>query len=204
MRLKEARGGLTQTFVANSLGLSQAVLSKIESGLREPTAAELKNFAELYKKPVAYFFESPEKPIEEALKNFFKKNARSFNVEMAFLYGSFARGLPNKASDIDIAVIFCPEDLSNEKTFDIVSDISLKLTHRLKRDANVIAIRTDNWKPMLYYNVIVLGKLLFAKNNAKYLSARWGAIRQMEDFVAMGLHWQIAAARANLRRLEHG
>lgn len=64
-RLKEARGKLTQTSVAKTLGLSQAVLSKIESGSREPTATELKRFADLYKKPVTYFFELTETSISE-------------------------------------------------------------------------------------------------------------------------------------------
>lgn len=196
-RLKEARGGLTQTLVAKTLGISQAVLSKIESGSREPTAAELSNFASLYKKPIAYFFEESTEPVAAALKAFFKENARSLNIGMAFLCGSFARGLPNERSDIDIAVIFDTDGMADEKMFEVISEISFDLSNRFGREVNIIAVKTGNWKPMLYYNIIVLGELLFAKDRDEYLSARWEAIRQMEDFVAMGLAWQMAAARAN-------
>lgn len=56
-KLKEARGPMTQVEVSKALKLSQAVLSKIESGIREPTAAELNRFAGLYSKPISYFFE---------------------------------------------------------------------------------------------------------------------------------------------------
>lgn len=202
--LKEARGKLTQTFVAKTLGLSQAVLSKIESGSREPTAMELKQFADLYKKPVTYFFEPAMISISDKLRIFFKKHARSLNIAIAFLYGSFARGIPNAKSDIDIAILFDPECLADEKAFEIISDLSVSLEKQFGRESNIIVIRPEKWKPMLYYNVIVLGEPIFIRSEDKYRSVRWEAIRQMEDFAAMGIGWQIAAARAGLRRLEHG
>lgn len=203
-QLKEARGGLTQTFAAKTLGLSQAVLSKIESGLREPTAMELKRFAELYKKPVAYFFEAAGTTIAEGIREFFKKHAQSLSIEMALLYGSFARGIPDAGSDIDIAVLFDPEDMADEKVFETISGLSIKLAKRFKREANIITVRPEKWKPMLYYNVIVLGEPLFVRSENKYHSMRWEAIRQMEDFAAMGIAWQIVAAKASLRRLGDG
>lgn len=202
-KLKEARGRMTQVEVSKALKLSQAVLSKIESGVREPTAAELNMFARLYNRPLSYFFEDTKMPAIDILKVFFKKRKTSLNIKMVFLYGSFARGLPKEGSDVDIGIVF-KGPLSEEKVFSIISDISLALSYELKREVNIISIRSDDWQPMLYYNVIVLGVPILISNENEYSSLRWEAIRQMEDFTAMGLAWQIAAARASLRRLEHG
>lgn len=202
-RLKEARGRMTQVEVSKALKLSQAVLSKIESGIREPTAAELNSFARLYNKPISYFFEDAKSPITDVLKVFFKKTPASFNIDLAFLYGSFARGMPNEGSDVDIGIVFKGQ-MPEEKIFGIVSEISLALSYELKREVNIVSVNPDNWQPMLYYNVIVLGTPIFISNEKEHLSLRWKAIRQMEDFAAMGLAWQVAAARASLRRLENG
>lgn len=202
-RLKEARGRMTQVQVSKALKLSQAVMSKIESGAREPTAAELNMFARLYNKPISYFFEDAKAPLTDILKGFFKKRASSFNAEMVFLYGSFARGLPKDGSDADIGIVF-KGPLPEEKIFDLISEVSLALSYELKREVNIVSVRSDDWQPMLYYNIIVLGVPIFICNEEEYLSLRWEAIRQMEDFVAMGLAWQIAAARTSLRRLGHG
>lgn len=194
---------MTQVEVSRVLKISQAVLSKMESGIREPTAVELSRFARLYNKPISYFFEDVKTPLIDTLKNFFKRKASSLNIDMVFLYGSFSRGLPKEGSDVDIGLVF-KEQLSEEKVFSIISDISLTLTYELKKEVNIISVKLDNWQPMLYYNIIVLGTPLFVGDEEDYLSVRWEAIRQMEDFVSMGLAWQMAAAQANLRRLKYG
>jgi transcriptional regulator with XRE-family HTH domain len=55
--LKEARleAGLDQVAVAESLGKTQAYISKIESGQRRFDVLQLKAFAKLYEKPLEYF-----------------------------------------------------------------------------------------------------------------------------------------------------
>lgn len=201
--LKEARGHMTQVEVSKALKLSQAVLSKIESGIREPTAAELNRFARLYNKPISYFFDNAKAPLTDILKKNFKRRPSFPNINMVFLYGSFARGPSKEESDVDIGIVFKGQ-LSEEKVFSIISDISLALTYELKREINIVSVKLDNWQPMLYYNIIVLGVPIFITDEKEHLSVRWEAIHQMEDFAAMGLVWQIAAARASLRRLEHG
>ena len=57
LRLKKARVevGLRQIEVAEKLGKTQSYLSKIESGQRRFDVLQLKEFAKLYKKPLAYF-----------------------------------------------------------------------------------------------------------------------------------------------------
>ena len=61
LRLRQARGPQKQREIQKALGFSQAVLSKIEQGHREPTAVELKRLADFYKKPLSFFFN--EEPI---------------------------------------------------------------------------------------------------------------------------------------------
>jgi len=56
-RLKKARieAGLSQQAVADKLGKPQSYISKIELGERRLDVAEMKKFAEIYKKEVSYF-----------------------------------------------------------------------------------------------------------------------------------------------------
>ena len=56
-RLKQARieVGLSQQAVAEKLNKPQSYVSKIESGERRLDVAEMKKFAEIYKKPTNYF-----------------------------------------------------------------------------------------------------------------------------------------------------
>jgi len=56
-RLKTARieAGLAQQDVADKLGKPQSYISKIESGERRLDVAEMKKFAQIYKKDISYF-----------------------------------------------------------------------------------------------------------------------------------------------------
>jgi len=56
-RLRKARveAGLSQQAVADKLGKPQSYISKIESGERRLDVAEMKKFAEIYKKDTNYF-----------------------------------------------------------------------------------------------------------------------------------------------------
>lgn len=56
-RLNQARidAGFSQQVVADKLGKPQSYISKIESGERRLDVAEIKKFAEIYKKGISYF-----------------------------------------------------------------------------------------------------------------------------------------------------
>lgn len=55
--LKKARqeAGLKQTDIAKKLGKPQSFVSKVERGERRLDVTELKQFADIYKKPLSYF-----------------------------------------------------------------------------------------------------------------------------------------------------
>ncbi|NWF98428.1 MAG: nucleotidyltransferase domain-containing protein, partial [Nitrospirae bacterium] len=72
-----------------------------------------------------------------AIKFYFQNKADFFNIDMAFLYGSWASGLPKKESDVDIAVIFT-EEMKEEEVFEILTTLSLELTDILKKETNVL------------------------------------------------------------------
>ncbi len=57
-RLRAAReaAGLTQADVARLLGKPQSFLSKSESGERRVDPVELSHLAEIYEKPISFFF----------------------------------------------------------------------------------------------------------------------------------------------------
>ncbi|GAG06652.1 unnamed protein product, partial [marine sediment metagenome] len=47
---------------------------------------------------------------------------------MAFLYGSRAGGYPRDGSDVDVAVLFLPDQKNEDAIFDRVTDISFSLS----------------------------------------------------------------------------
>ncbi len=137
------------------------------------------------------------------LKAFFEESAPVYKIEMAFLYGSWARGFPKSFSDVDIAIVFSDEPGTEDEAFTIITDISLVLGKRLKLDVNVLPIYSDFRKPMLYYNAIVLGMPVFVGNQGRYASLRNQAIFQMEDFTLFGTRWQLEIAKKNLEDIKH-
>ncbi|MFH0926869.1 MAG: nucleotidyltransferase domain-containing protein [bacterium] len=135
--------------------------------------------------------------------NFFKEKARSFNIDMAFLYGSWARGYPREDSDIDIAILFSPEPTSEDDEFNLITEISLDLLIKFKKEISILSIQKDFLKPMLYYNAIVLGIPIIIVDFDRYISLKLQAISMMEDFSLFGIGWQFEAAKRNLMELNH-
>jgi predicted nucleotidyltransferase len=137
------------------------------------------------------------------LKLFFEKNTDRYGLEMAFLYGSWAKGIPRPDSDIDLAVVFSSEPSTDDESYERITDISLFLSTELKKEVNIIQIYEDFRKPMLYYNAIVLGLPVFIKNFDRYVSLKNEALYQMEDFGVFGISWQFMAAAKNLEALKN-
>lgn len=137
------------------------------------------------------------------LRNFFLGKAQDYGLEMAFLYGSWARGFPKQDSDVDIAVFFSKENGPEDEFFRQINDISPALEKELAREVNIIVIRPEFDKPMLYYNAIALGIPVYMRDKDKYLAMKNEAIHQMEDFSIFGLEWQLSIARKNLEAIKY-
>lgn len=128
LKLRQARGSRKQREIQKALGFSQAVLSKMEQGHREPTAVELKRLSDFYKKPLSFFFN--EEPIiqtpppnraqtispitphtypvpvtPELLQGITQNIAAHFHPQKIILFGSHAWGKAHRDSDIDFLVI---------------------------------------------------------------------------------------------------
>jgi len=138
-----------------------------------------------------------------SLKTFFKENATRFGFEMAFLYGSWARGFPRPDSDVDIAIVFSEKPSSDDECFIKLNALTLKLSGELKLEVNLIQIREEFDKPMLYYNAIVLGLPAYIKDFDKYIRIKNEAIYQMEDYSLFGLRWQHEVTKRNMETLKH-
>lgn len=136
------------------------------------------------------------------LRDFFKNNAHHCKIEMAFLYGSWARGFPRPDSDIDIALLFS-EALSSDEVFNRINDITLSLSSRLHIEVNIIEIHKDFRKPLLYYNAIATGIPVYIEDLSKYIRLKNEAIYQMEDYSIFGIDWQHEVTRKNLEALRH-
>lgn len=137
------------------------------------------------------------------LKTFFKERADLFGVEMAFLYGSWARGYPREDSDVDIALVFSQEPSSEEEIFRLLTDISFEASIKTGKEVNIISIDKDFKKPMLYYNAIVLGIPLYIGQFERCIILKNRAIFQMEDFSLFGIDWQLRATKKNLEVLQY-
>jgi len=138
--------------------------------------------------------------ILSSLKSYFKHKAEIYNIDMVFLYGSWATGFPKIESDVDIAVVFNKE-MGRDEMFDIITTLSLELTNLLKLETNVLYIDEEFSKPMLYYNAIVHGIPLFIKSFTRYVDKRLYAIFQMEDFSIFGIKWHAEIVERRLEKL---
>ena len=69
--------------------------------------------------------------IKNILETYFKEIADVCGIEMAFLYGSRARGYPKESSDVDIAIVFSETD-DEDKVFGKITDITLSLMRKIK------------------------------------------------------------------------
>lgn len=132
------------------------------------------------------------------LKKFFNENAQKYNIEIAYLYGSWARGFPRNDSDIDIGIVFEDKFFPDDKLFEYITDIEFCLSSKINLEVSVLPVYRDFRKPILYYNVIILGISLYIGNYIEYVKIREEAIFQMEDFSIFGIAWQFQIAKKNM------
>ncbi len=137
------------------------------------------------------------------LNVYFKQKASGYHIEMAFLYGSWAKGYPHNDSDLDLALLFSSQIKSEESTFQLITQISYELSKDLGREVNIIPIYSDFPHPMLYYNAIILGIPLYVKDKDKFIQLKLESIYQMEDFQIFGITWQRKVAQDTIKEIIH-
>lgn len=137
------------------------------------------------------------------LKDYFKQEASGYHIEMAFLYGSWARGYPHSDSDLDLALLFSSPIKTEESLFGLITQISYELSKDLGREVNIIPIYRDFPHPMLYYNAIILGEPLYIKDKDKFWQLKLESIYQMEDFQIFALPWQRKVAQDIIKEIIH-
>ena len=137
------------------------------------------------------------------LNVYFKQKASGYHIEMAFLYGSWAKGYPHHDSDLDLALLFSSQIKSEEYTFQLITQISYELSKDLGREVNIIPIFSDFPHPMLYYNAIILGIPLYIKDKDKFIQLKLESIYQMEDFQIFGITWQRKVAQDTIKEIIH-
>lgn len=140
--------------------------------------------------------------IISTMKSYFQNKADTYDLDIAFLYGSWAVGHPKEESDIDVAVLFSHE-MNEDKIFNALNTISLDLTLILKHETNAIYIDRELSKPMLHYNAVVRSTPVFIKDFTRYVDIKLKAISQMEDFTIFGLKWQREIVNRRLEALHH-
>lgn len=138
--------------------------------------------------------------IVSLLKDFFQVRADSYQIDMAFLYGSRAGEYPRDGSDVDVAALFMPDQRNEDAIFDRVTEISFSLSGILGKDVNLLVLDRDFKKPMLQYNAVVLGIPVFTRNFDSYIDFYLESLHQMEDFSLFGIGWQLAISEKRLKR----
>ncbi|MCD6265647.1 MAG: hypothetical protein J7K02_06750 [Deltaproteobacteria bacterium] len=133
------------------------------------------------------------------LKDFFQVRVDSYQIDMAFLYGSQAGGYPRGDSDVDVAVLFLPNQENEDVIFKRVTEISLSLSGILGKDVNLLVLDRDFKRPMLQYNAIVLGIPVFIRGFDSYIGLYLEALYQMEDFSLFGIEWQLTISERRLK-----
>ena len=137
--------------------------------------------------------------IIEKLKDYFSCKAEELGIEAAFLFGSFAHGFEKEESDVDIAVVLNKEAEKNRgSTFEVVTELSYRLSALTGRETQVVLIDKDFSKPMLFYNAIVHGMPVYISNKDKHISLVLRALEEMEAFSLFGTKWQIELAAKRL------
>ena len=136
------------------------------------------------------------------LEEYFSREADRLHVACAFLYGSWAGGLPRPDSDVDVSVLF-EDDADDDTVFQRLTDMSLALSRLLHRDVEIMPIRADFHKPFLSFNAIVRGRPVYFRSAGRLRKLQREALFQMEDYSLFGPRWQAALAAKNLEALKH-
>ena len=92
------------------------------------------------------------------LRKFFRENHK--NVDLAYLFGSYAKGKVTPLSDVDVAVLL-NDKIKSEVYFDMKLDFADQLSSYLGKEVEVVILNIAD--PRLSYQVIKHGEMVFEK-----------------------------------------
>lgn len=111
-----------------------------------------------------------------ALQEVFRKKDEVLSV---YLFGSVAEGVPNRHSDVDIAVRLAP-GLGTEEKLGIRIDLIGELENLIESEVDIVIL--DDASLKMIYQVFRHGRLLYAKNHLREESFRLKKQKEYFDF----------------------
>lgn len=109
--------------------------------------------------------------IHKLIKSFFKDK---HNVQLVFLFGSYASKQMKTSSDVDIGVLF-----EKKPSFHELNDLKENLSEVLKKDIDLVAL--NNASPIIKMQVIKKGILVFQRFKNDYSMFYGDTVNQYDD-----------------------
>jgi predicted nucleotidyltransferase len=103
----------------------------------------------------------------DSLRRYAPQILKDLPVQLAYLYGSTARGEETPSSDVDIAIV-CDDEISPEQRLRLMLNVSAELSRRT--GIAEVDIRVINDAPLVFRGRIACeGILLFARDKAQQI-----------------------------------
>ena len=117
--------------------------------------------------------------IKTMLADYFQRQAE---IEIAYIFGSIARGTESALSDIDIAILIDDQQINDDKfRYGYKAEILADLMKTLKTN-NVDLVILNEANTLLRHRVLYHGKLIYSKNEKKRIEFQTNTIDKYIDF----------------------
>ena len=117
--------------------------------------------------------------IKTMLADFFQRQAE---IEIAYIFGSIARGTESALSDIDIAILIDDQQINDDKfRYGYKAEILADLMKILKTN-NVDLVILNEANTLLRHRVLYHGRLIYSKNEKKRIEFQTNTIDKYIDF----------------------
>lgn len=110
---------------------------------------------------------------QNRLKNYFSKQP---DIELAYLYGSYAYGNPHTRSDIDLGILFHKKQKGYDRVFEILDDL-----HKIGLPAQPEVHEIHLGLSPLFLRNVARGRCLYAKDELKRIRFEVEAVNKFRD-----------------------
>lgn len=123
-----------------------------------------------------------DKSVESVKKNLAEYCERHPEIEVAYIFGSMARGTESALSDIDIAILIDDQQINEDKfRYGYKAEILTDLMQILKTN-HVDLVILNEANTLLRHRVLYNGKLIHSKNEKKRIQFQTNTIDRYIDF----------------------